>query len=1157
LFKVIYNTGTLCHSVIDYESEGFLPCTFSRVYRSSPALHGPIGFGWHWPWDVALRLENCELVYTASGGLTEERFDIEKAVNGLIRSKNRATLFFGESKIGLSLANPWIYEFAVPREDHQSVRLESIRDLHGNTCRCLNWNGQLYELTDANGRRYRIIRDFEERITGIEIVEGGVPAHPRRLVTYEYDHSGDLVRAIDRCGNDAEYQYDNHLLVAHRNRTGGWYYADYDASRRCICTHRSDNALYREYRHDPVRRHVLLHDALGYETLLRFDEVGKLTEEIDPTGSQTRMIYDRDGGLVGTIGSSGASSTVNVHSSSAGEEVRMCGGDGCEYTTTTNLTDRTETIKDCAGAKWTRTYDEVGNVISLSTPLGATYRYEYDARGELITVSLPNGRTIRYSYSADYRRLEITDSLGPAGSLSWDEEGRLLRTQMPECNAHEYGYDALGRLTEMIRPNGASLRFQLDPEGNCISLVNELGDATDFEWSLFGELISDVDPLGGRVRYGYDDLLRLVTVTNANGERMHFVYDALGRHTSRRFFDGTEESFQYDVRGALRSIAYSDGSAVELQYDAVGHLLAMSDKEHAVRFEYDPRGYPLMAARDGVVVQYEYDLEGHPVLEVQDGLAIRRKFDAVGNCISISIPELGERRLEYDTRQRLVGAQDFNQALLELSYDLGDRVRSVVSKPDLRLEYDYLRENRLSRVRLLSGAESWETRYTYDRAGRVIRRQGPGADNLEFQYDSARYLRQVAKSDGSAVAYRHTESGDPLFDAAGEPIVYAGGGRVSAVGGRRFQYDGRGRLVEMSQPGLQLKLSYDHLNWLTNVESSATGVTEYEYDALGRRMRKSGSGEETRFIWDGEWLLAELGPGSSGSRTYLGWEWRMFSWSTPADASRAHLVLSDINGYPLISAGSSAVSRYVDHDVWGAKDARPQNADADLSIRFAGQYEDRESGLFYNRYRYYDPTLRRYLTPDPIGLEGSVNAYGYQADPVNYIDPHGLASVVAHQCGSGPVQQKTAPDPIPTDPGCSRGNSVHNDCITKTRARARTAKYATRADQSMEHGNTSNRPDLAISVPGKQRVYIEWDNPPATRAAGHRDAICASDPGALVILVTLSTKYGAPGGPTAGSTTQGPRSPKAKMGKGSGVSDADCGITDINNELAAAGLPQI
>jgi RHS repeat-associated protein len=61
------------------------------------------------------------------------------------------------------------------------------------------------------------------------------------------------------------------------------------------------------------------------------------------------------------------------------------------------------------------------------------------------------------------------------------------------------------------------------------------------------------------------------------------------------------------------------------------------------------------------------------------------------------------------------------------------------------------------------------------------------------------------------------------------------------------------------------------------------------------------------------------------------------------------------------------------------------------NLRFAGQYADEESGLHYNRHRYYDSDTGQYLSPDPIGLLGGLNPYGYVHNPMGWVGPLGLA----------------------------------------------------------------------------------------------------------------------------------------------------------------------
>jgi RHS repeat-associated protein len=84
-----------------------------------------------------------------------------------------------------------------------------------------------------------------------------------------------------------------------------------------------------------------------------------------------------------------------------------------------------------------------------------------------------------------------------------------------------------------------------------------------------------------------------------------------------------------------------------------------------------------------------------------------------------------------------------------------------------------------------------------------------------------------------------------------------------------------------------------------------------------------------------------------------------------------------------------------EYDPWGnvVEEFNPDGIEQ--NIRFQGQHFDQESGLHYNRHRYYDPKLGSYINQDPIGLAGGINTYAFvEADPLGYIDPTGLKLVV-------------------------------------------------------------------------------------------------------------------------------------------------------------------
>ncbi|MDM0037168.1 RHS repeat-associated core domain-containing protein, partial [Variovorax sp. J22P271] len=71
------------------------------------------------------------------------------------------------------------------------------------------------------------------------------------------------------------------------------------------------------------------------------------------------------------------------------------------------------------------------------------------------------------------------------------------------------------------------------------------------------------------------------------------------------------------------------------------------------------------------------------------------------------------------------------------------------------------------------------------------------------------------------------------------------------------------------------------------------------------------------------------------------------------------------------------------------------------NIRFQGQYFDEETGLHYNRYRYYDPIAGRYVSKDPIGLKGGLNTFGYLNNPTQGVDRLGLAGAIPKNFGKG------------------------------------------------------------------------------------------------------------------------------------------------------------
>ena len=96
--------------------------------------------------------------------------------------------------------------------------------------------------------------------------------------------------------------------------------------------------------------------------------------------------------------------------------------------------------------------------------------------------------------------------------------------------------------------------------------------------------------------------------------------------------------------------------------------------------------------------------------------------------------------------------------------------------------------------------------------------------------------------------------------------------------------------------------------------------------------------------------------------------------------------MTDQNGQIVWSADYKAWGEILEYRSDTAKQQGLNNP-----IRFQGQYHDHETGLHYNRYRYYDPRVGRFISKDPIGYAGGLNLFVYAPNPVGWVDPLGLA----------------------------------------------------------------------------------------------------------------------------------------------------------------------
>ncbi len=193
-------------------------------------------------------------------------------------------------------------------------------------------------------------------------------------------------------------------------------------------------------------------------------------------------------------------------------------------------------------------------------------------------------------------------------------------------------------------------------------------------------------------------------------------------------------------------------------------------------------------------------------------------------------------------------------------------------------------------------------------------------------------------------------------------------------------------------------------------------VTRYTYDALGQRISKSGEQGNTTFYWHGDVLLGEVG--STGSCTYL---FEPFSFKPLAlvQHGQVYHYHTDHIGTPReITNAKAEVVWPGTFKTYGALALARVN-EVDNPLRFQGQYYDEETGLHYNRHRYYDLNCGQFTTQDPIGLLGGTNAYQYAPNPMTWVDPWGLSCkelkpqvIKDIETPYGPAVQSDAPEAL-------------------------------------------------------------------------------------------------------------------------------------------------
>jgi RHS repeat-associated protein len=866
---------------------------------------------------------------------------------------------------------------------------------------------------------------------------------------FAYDDEHRLTRKTDRCGLVFHFAYDRAgrcvetwgdypgrrdpslaenvpvLLADGRTRARGVHHVrlDYGFGGYTEVTDSTQLRRYFGNRHGLVDKRVA---GVGIEEAA-YDDRGLVLESVDEEGAVTRYERDGRGRVVRLIEPLGRVTTYERDAH--GDVMRTVDAAGGVHEL--HRDDRGNVVQaaDPTGAAWSYTRDERGLVTSCTSPTGGVTRYAHDADGNLVGRAGPDGARWRWDYDARGRCTLAVDPLGQETRVIWTERGdvaaifdagggvtrytydgerRRLEVQGPGRHTEGVAWGGYMRLCAATNPNGDVVRLRYNREGELTEVENELGDVHRLRRDAAGRVAREETFDGRAIGYRRDHAGRVVR-TDVAGEITDYTYDAAGALVLRTFSDESTEAFTYDARGDMVGATWS-GGAIRLERDAAGRVVrevqVLGDEEHAVTSVYDGSGARVRRSTSvGHVEQIERDAAGARTRTILDGLHdIHHGRDPLGREVMRALPRGGRIHHAYDALGRIERRwATAPGSLLPVRFDdpswagaaaPGQPERITVEKTHL-----YDQDQELSDT--LDRRRGW-LQYEYDASGRLLSALRELAGELEA-------------SSPPGERFRYDAAGNHAL--LGEPRDYAPGGRLVRRGETSYQWDPAGGLAEKRDgDGRVWRFEWDAADRLVAVELPEGRRVAYAYDPFGRRLEARVLGaradgtrpllERTRYVWDGDTLAHAIraravaeGDPIVEERTYCFEDGGFVPWAHCETADDARGVrrsawafyVNDPIGTPEeLVDGRGEVLAELDREAWGRTEAG-DGARASTPLRFQGQLEDPETGLFYNRNRYYDPDAGLYLSPDPLGLEAGLRPFGYGRNPVGWVDPLGLA----------------------------------------------------------------------------------------------------------------------------------------------------------------------
>ncbi len=874
-------------------------------------------------------------------------------------------------------------------------RLLTSEDPNGNvTTNVYDGTGNLTSTTDALGNETTFAYDAN----GNQLTETDALS---QVTTSQYNGRGDLTMQTDALGNETTYTYNSNGEQLTETRTRTLPASQGGGTQNLTTT----------YTYDGRGLLVSTLNPDGSTTGLTYDGLGRVIVQTDQLGRSTQMAYDGRGRQTGTT-----FPDTTITSSTFDDEGRLL------------------TRTDRGGRTTTNAYDAVGRLLTTATANGAVTSNAFDAAGQLLISTDALGNTATFNYDDAGRRFSTTNALGQSFVTTYDAAGNVLTSTDARGFVTSFVYDALNRRTNTVRADGSTVETEYDVLGRRVSETDAAGVVTQFGYDALGRLSSVTDALSQVTSFTYDEQGSRLTQTDANGRTTTFGHDELGRRVERILPDGASESMSYNVDGTMASRTDFRGIVTSYGYDVNRRLVSRTSAgEPAVGFAYTPTGRRASFTDGRGTTTFGYDVMDRMTSMVYpDGRQLAYSYDLRGSKTSMTAT-VGAQSFTtgytYDALNRLETITDSQGGVTTQSFDQNGNLAGMVAANGVATTHSFDALNRLTSLETADGVGGVLQSYAYTLAStghrtRIDEDAGllAGASR-NYTYDDLYRLTEDRVEDGQgALVYSEGFAYDPvgnrqslILDEGAGPATRAYGydnrDRLLSEGPSTYGWDDNGNLLQEAGTGTDSYV-WDSENRLVTMTLADGTVVDHGYDPDGVRVSSAvtpaggGAGDAvtTEYLVDASGGLSHvvaeslddgLGGGDVASVVYTRANDRLVSLYRPASGEERWYHADGLGSVRLLTDAGGVVTDRYGYRAFGEALVGERVGGDVQPYQFAGESLDPNSGFYYNRARWLDVGVGRFVGMDPFGgsVQDPVTLHRYlyaNVDPVGMRDSTGL-----------------------------------------------------------------------------------------------------------------------------------------------------------------------